>query len=106
MCIKNKEYYINVYNKLIEEDKLEYIKKHGTNNGWDSSSIDITINTSKDYKSINRADQVVGLYLTWYGEYALNVWLSNQLLNEPWISEDCDKKILKILQELFLEVTS
>lgn len=64
MC-KDKQYYINIYNKGLEEDRQHYIGEYGNDFDFDPNQFIETI------------EEIVGYYLIYYKDEALKIWLEN-----------------------------
>lgn len=86
--MKSKQYYIDVYNQAIEDERQLCIKENGNDYyfEWDDSFIDT-------------AEEIVGYYLVRHSEEPLETWLYN-LENSrcKWTTDD---EVTKILTELF-----
>lgn len=87
--VKDKQYYINKRNEEIEADRQLYMEdRNGSARGFDWSSTELSV------------EGIVGQYLDWYGENALNQWLENSAEDNKTCPTD--KEIAEILQQLFM----
>ncbi|MCM3387299.1 hypothetical protein M3649_04020 [Ureibacillus chungkukjangi] len=84
----NKEYFINHYEIAYNEAKEEYIQH---NNGVDDGCF--------DFEDVNTIELIVGYYLVYYGDNALNQWLEN--LDGSGYQWNTDEGVSNVLAALF-----
>lgn len=86
--MKNKKYYINVYNKKYDEILKELINE-GVSDPYNEATITID--------EIATTDIIIGYYLIYYGKEAYKTW--NENTKNKNLSKD-QKKVAKILKKL------
>ena len=83
--LKDKKYYVDVYNKMVDDYLDNYKKENGNLNNADSMTY------------IETAEEIIGYYISTYNNEALNVWLENLKYSPVRYT---DEEVTKVLTEL------